>query len=79
LAEIQPKISRHLAQLRNEGLLVDRKQGQWVFYQLSPTLPEWIKTILNETQAANLAFLDGCHARLQAMGNRPERKVLCCS
>ncbi|WP_416886535.1 metalloregulator ArsR/SmtB family transcription factor [Marinospirillum sp.] len=42
----QPKVSRHLAQLRQAGLLLDRRQGQWVFYQLHPLLPEWIKTVL---------------------------------
>ncbi|MFK7159912.1 metalloregulator ArsR/SmtB family transcription factor [Marinospirillum sp. MEB164] len=43
----QPKVSRHLAQLRQAGLLLDRRQGQWVFYQLHPLLPEWVKTVLH--------------------------------
>lgn len=30
LAQSQPKISRHLAMLRESGLLLDRKQGKWV-------------------------------------------------
>jgi len=30
LNDSQPKISRHLAQLRSSGLLLDRRQGQWV-------------------------------------------------
>ncbi|MEP0072894.1 MAG: metalloregulator ArsR/SmtB family transcription factor [Marinomonas sp.] len=41
LNETQPKVSRHLAQLRKSGLLSDRRQGQWVFYKLHPDLPEW--------------------------------------
>lgn len=41
LNETQPKISRHLAQLRKRGLLSDRRQGQWVlFYKLHPDPPE---------------------------------------
>ncbi len=36
--EIQPKVSRHLAQLRRCDLLVDRRQGQWVFYRINPAL-----------------------------------------
>ena len=36
LADSQPKISRHLAQLRSAGLLLDRRQGQWVYYRLNP-------------------------------------------
>lgn len=42
----QPKISRHLALLREADLLSDRRQGQWVFYQLHPELPEWALTII---------------------------------
>ena len=30
LDQSQPKISRHLALLRERGLLLDRKQGKWV-------------------------------------------------
>ena len=40
LAESQPKVSRHLAQLRQCELLLDRKQGQWVYYRINPTLPD---------------------------------------
>jgi DNA-binding transcriptional ArsR family regulator len=36
LDQSQPKISRHLAMLRESGLLLDRKQGKWVHYRLSP-------------------------------------------
>ncbi len=39
LAQSQPKISRHLAMLRESGLLLDRKQGKWVHYRLSPQMP----------------------------------------
>ena len=48
----QPKISRHLAQLRSAGILLDRRQGQWVYYQINPYLPEWAGTILRETLTA---------------------------
>ncbi len=33
LDQSQPKISRHLALLRESGLLLDRKQGKWVHYR----------------------------------------------
>ncbi|MDX1573207.1 MAG: metalloregulator ArsR/SmtB family transcription factor [Methylophaga sp.] len=42
----QPKISRHLALLREANLLIDRRQGQWVFYQLHPALPDWAQAII---------------------------------
>lgn len=46
---IQPKISRHLALMRNSGLVSDARRGQWVYYSLSPSLPEWAKKILEST------------------------------
>ncbi len=43
----QPKISRHLALLRNLSILLDQRQGQWVYYRLNPNLPEWANDVLN--------------------------------
>jgi ArsR family transcriptional regulator len=31
----QPRVSRHLAYLRRMGLVVDRKEGLWVYYRLA--------------------------------------------
>ncbi|MFP4138836.1 MAG: metalloregulator ArsR/SmtB family transcription factor [Halomonas sp.] len=73
----QPKVSRHLAQLRNCGLLNDRREGQWVYYGLAP-LPAWATVVLEaaaEGQAGSLAALQ---ARLAGMGNRPERRAALC-
>ena len=41
----QPKISRHLAQLRQSGLLLDSRVGQWVYYKINPELPTWMLEI----------------------------------
>ncbi|MDD5405149.1 MAG: metalloregulator ArsR/SmtB family transcription factor [Sulfuricella sp.] len=37
----QPKVSRHLAVLRDAGVLAQRREGTWVFYRLDPQLPAW--------------------------------------
>jgi len=37
----QPKISRHLAVLRENKLLLDRRSGLWIHYRLHPGLPIW--------------------------------------
>ena len=42
----QPKISRHLAQLRAAGLVQDRRRGQWIFYRLAAGLPAWVMAVL---------------------------------
>ena len=48
LAQSQPKISRHLAMLRESGLLLDRKQGKWVQYRLSPQMPAWAAQVIEQ-------------------------------
>ena len=35
LDESQPKISRHLAKLRDMGLVQDKRQGQWILYYMN--------------------------------------------
>ncbi|WP_019601738.1 metalloregulator ArsR/SmtB family transcription factor [Teredinibacter turnerae] len=52
LNEAQPKISRHLAQLRNCRILVDERRSQWVYYQINPELPEWARGVLNNAVVA---------------------------
>lgn len=37
----QPNVSRHLAQLREAGLVTDRRDSQWIYYRINPGLPEW--------------------------------------
>jgi ArsR family transcriptional regulator len=78
LNDIQPKISRHLAQLRKNELLLDRRQGQWVFYRMNPNLPDWIVQTLDATLAENSSFVRKNVQRLQRMGDRPERISRCC-
>jgi len=78
LEESQPKVSRHLAQLRKCGLLTDRRQGQWVFYRLNPTLPTWINQVIDETCSANSNVIEKELARLNKMGDRPYRVKSCC-
>jgi ArsR family transcriptional regulator len=79
LAISQPKVSRHLAQLREFGLLADRRQGQWVFYQINPVLPDWARNVIRDVQPRHLETLTEKLSRLKAMGNRPERVSICCS
>jgi ArsR family transcriptional regulator len=78
LDEIQPKISRHLAQLRNAQVLSDRRQGQWIFYQLNPALPDWARRVLSETNLHNPQTIQANLQRLSAMGTRPARTEQCC-
>ncbi len=74
----QPKVSRHLAQLRECGLLKDRREGQWIYYQVSPSLPAWAQTVIGTTAEENQDFINPHYQRLCNMGDRPERKEQCC-
>lgn len=78
LDEIQPKISRHLAQLRKAGILQDRKQSQWVFYSINTELPQWALTVIQQASLSDAGFLAQAKKQLQAMGDRPERAQACC-
>jgi ArsR family transcriptional regulator len=40
-SESQPKISRHMAILRDAELVLDRREGKWIHYRLSPHMPAW--------------------------------------
>ncbi|CCK74353.1 MAG: metalloregulator ArsR/SmtB family transcription factor [Oleispira antarctica] len=72
----QPKVSRHLALLREVGLLEAERRGQWIYYRLSPTLETWVLSIL--TQASPQQNLTELTQRLTSMGDRPERVAQCC-
>ncbi|CRI65990.1 Regulatory protein ArsR [Thiocapsa sp. KS1] len=49
IGAVQPHVSRHLAQLRELGLVTDRREGLWIFYRVSPVLPDWVAAVLRET------------------------------
>lgn len=78
LEESQPKISRHLAQLRTCGLLNDRREGQWVYYRLSGDVPEWVDELLGAAEKGQAGRLVELQQRLSSMGNRPDRRLAMC-
>ncbi len=57
LDDSQPKVSRHLAYLRNKKLLLDQRRGQWVYYRLNPLLPDWVLSSIQATAANSKEFL----------------------
>ncbi|NEX15956.1 MAG: transcriptional regulator [Halochromatium sp.] len=70
----QPHLSRHLAQLREQGLVTDRRASTWVYYRINRALPAWAKVVLSETQSglqSTQPFVDDTTA-LNRMPNRPD-------
>lgn len=69
----QPMISRHLALLRDTGLVNDRRVGQWIYYSIHPDLVDWARDVLETTANANknqAPYMKDLKA-LHAMPNRP--------
>lgn len=69
----QPAISRHLALLREAGIVLDRREGLWIHYRLHPDLPQWASDVLQATAkgiSEQAPFTDD-HKVLADMPNRP--------
>ncbi|UJF17147.1 metalloregulator ArsR/SmtB family transcription factor [Vibrio sp. SS-MA-C1-2] len=70
----QPKVSRHLAMLRSSGVVVDNRQGQWVFYSISADLPGWMRKQIQDLVNSNCLRKEYQQDidNLEQMNNRPE-------
>ncbi len=72
----QSKASRHLAHLKNAGLVKDRRDGLWMHYSLAPPdgwlHGELIQWLLRADSEIPLAAAD-----FDALGNLPECGDLC--
>jgi ArsR family transcriptional regulator len=79
LGVIQPKISRHLAALRDADLVKARRKGQWIYYQLNPDLPDWAHKVIDAAVSEAVTqrpFIDDLTV-LSKMPNRPG--AACCA
>jgi ArsR family transcriptional regulator len=52
----QPKVSKHLAVLRGNAIIVSRREGQWIHYRINPELPTWASGSINN-------LVQGCGSR----------------
>ena len=72
----QPKISKHLAVLRDAGLVRDRRDAQWGLYAVPTDLPTWMAQAV--VAAVQGIADDPLHVedagRLAAMPARPPRQ-----
>jgi ArsR family transcriptional regulator len=75
LQESQPKVSRHLAFMRDAGIVRARREGTWMHYRLDPDGPDWARALLEQAHGRlrdDKRFRED-RQRLQQMNNRPER------
>lgn len=75
LDEEQPKISRHLALLRRDGIVETERRGKWVHYRIHPELGAWAKDIIQLAAQHHQAMLAPLLDNLTGMSDRPQR---CC-
>ena len=73
----QPKISRHLAHLREAALLLAQRNGQWMYYRINPALPDWAQVILQQALAGN-AGTEPYHQDQHALKDMPNRPGSAC-
>ncbi|CAA7620358.1 Transcriptional regulator, ArsR family [Candidatus Terasakiella magnetica] len=71
----QPQVSKHMATLRDAGLVKDRRDAQWVLYSLATDAPQWVQDAV--AAAVTGISEDRRHAddvgRLKMMTTRPPR------
>jgi len=72
LGDSQPKISRHLAYLRNAGLVKARRDGKWMHYSIVDPVDEGGKAVLQSV----LSWLD---ERPELRAERVRYKTVCCT
>ena len=75
----QPKISRHLAHLREADVLVARRKGTWMYYRINPDIQNWALEILQSTfnGIGDTEPFISDQGKLKSMANRPGLE--CCS
>jgi ArsR family transcriptional regulator, arsenate/arsenite/antimonite-responsive transcriptional repressor len=74
---IQPKISRHLASLRDMQVVIDKRVGQWIYYNINPDLPIWANELLQAALkgSINEKQYKADLKKLKSMSNRPENRI----
>ena len=77
LDQSQPKISRHLALLRESRLLLDRKQGKWVHYRLSPHIPSWAALVIEQAWLSQQDDVQAIARKLASANCSGSGKAVC--
>lgn len=74
----QPKISRHLALLRDLRIVTARREGVWMHYHLAPQLAGWMRAVLDQAMPAFRQSPQGqadwraLHGECGSCSNHPE-------
>ena len=75
----QPKISRHLAQLREYEIVSTRRDGQWMYYRINPEIPAWALAVVQQT-LSGIGDSGQFYADFVSLNNMTKQtKTTCCS
>lgn len=69
----QPKTSRHLAALKQGGVLLDERDSRRTYYCINPDLPDWTKQVLVLALKHNHDYLQVCLQRLSQHNQKQKR------
>ena len=69
----QPKISRHLAQLRAAEIVVCERRGKWMYYSLNVEMPDWALRTIAETAKKNAYYFESSLVKLVAAQSISDR------
>lgn len=72
LGESQPKVSRHLAYLRNAGIVSTRREGKWMHYSIEMPGNPYAAQVLQDT-------LEWLKAQDNMREDLKKLEVVCCS
>ena len=72
LGESQPKISRHLAYLRNAGIVSARRDGKWMHYKIDMPEDFYMGQILQDT-------LESLKSRVEMQADYNKLISVCCA
>jgi ArsR family transcriptional regulator len=74
----QPKVSRHLAYLRKAGLVRARKEGLWMYYELSPVKNDFHRKLLECLECCFTAEVPELARDMKALGKACCEAEACC-
>lgn len=67
----QSRMSRHMAALKDTGLVLDRRDAQWARYRLNPNVPATLATVIKSIMAAGRSEM---HSRSVRKASRRSRE-----
>ena len=74
----QSRMSRHMQTLKQAGLVVDRRDAQWVRFRLNPDMPAPTRAILDAVLAAAKTDEKDFTCLPTSQPNRAEADLTCC-